>query len=464
MKKAIIIGSAVLLSGCIVEPPRTYYSPQQPYYPETGQYQQQQYPQQYQQQYDPQQYQQQSPDDYQEPAQQPVVSVYVDPPLVQPAPVLVAWAPPPMLVESPPPMPYEGAIWTGGYWVWEGNWVWAYGRWAYAPRPGYSWVNPYYENRNGSVVFVNGFWAAPGVTFVPPPRGISISIGIVSAGVIAGPRCRGPEGVFVPPPPGSHHGLIVPAPIGTSPAVVTGAPPIVNQGMHITAVNGQGNYGRGNRVNIVAPSGSTANGQAVNTAVPVQPHLAASMPPVVHAYAPDPISSRPIPAYIAGHQPAALPGPQSVHIDAGPQPHSYGQQPAPYPQPGGRQINAPENRVQPTESKPQPYEQRQPQYEQKPQQYDQRQPQYEQKPQQYDQRQQQYEQKPQQYEPRQPQNTQQIEQRPAQHEQRPQQYEPRPLTVPQQIPQPVEQKPQQVQQNKEKKEGSEKKLEHDRNQ
>ena len=42
-----------------------------------------------------------------------VVSVYVDPPLVQPEPIAVQWAPPPMLVEVPPPQPYAEAIWTG---------------------------------------------------------------------------------------------------------------------------------------------------------------------------------------------------------------------------------------------------------------------------------------------------------------------------------------------------------------
>ena len=57
----------------------------------------------------------------------PVVSVYVEPPLVQPEPVFVDVAPPPMLVEVPPPQPYPGAVWTGGYWGWQGRWVWCAG-------------------------------------------------------------------------------------------------------------------------------------------------------------------------------------------------------------------------------------------------------------------------------------------------------------------------------------------------
>ena len=267
---------------------------------------------------------------YQAPAPQPVVSVYVEPPLVQPPPVRVEWAPPPMLVETVPPMPYESAVWTGGYWVWEGNWVWAHGRWAGPPQPGYGWVNPYYENRGGSVVFVNGFWAAPGVSFIAPSLSVNIAAGVVGVGVVAGPRPIGPSGVFLPAPPGSHLGLIVPAPIGVAPAVVTSAPPIIHEGMRIninnsttvnnnvTNVTNVRNVTNITNVTVVAPASATANGQAVNAAVPAQPHLAAAMPPVVKAMAPEPASQKAIPAYVAGRQPAALPPPQTVHSEVTP--------------------------------------------------------------------------------------------------------------------------------------------------
>jgi len=266
---------------------------------------------------------------YQAPAPQPVVSIYVEPPLFQPPPIRVLWAPPPMLVEIPQPMPFAGAIWTGGYWVWEGNWVWAHGRWASPPQPGYGWINPYYENRGGSVVFVNGFWAAPGVSFVAPSMSVNIAFGVVAAGVIAGPRPIGPQGVFVPPPPGSHVGLIVPAPIGTAPAVVTGAPPIIREGMHINAnsnnattinnnVSNVRNVTNITNVTIVAPPGATANGQAVNSSVPAQAHLAAAIPPVVKAYAPEPASTKPIPAYVPGRPPVALPPAQVVRSEVTP--------------------------------------------------------------------------------------------------------------------------------------------------
>ena len=45
-----------------------------------------------------------------------VVSVYEEPPLAEPAPIAVGWAPPPMLVEVPPPAPFPYAVWVGGYW------------------------------------------------------------------------------------------------------------------------------------------------------------------------------------------------------------------------------------------------------------------------------------------------------------------------------------------------------------
>ncbi len=296
--KKIIIGTAVLLSGCVVEPAHVYVPPPEPVYVAPAPV-------------------------YQAPAPQPVVSVYLDPPLEQPAPIRVEWAPPPILVETPPAMPYDGAVWTGGYWTWQGTWVWAHGRWAPPPRPGFTWCHPYYENRGGSVVFINGFWAAPGVSFAAPAVGINISLGIVAAGVVRGPALIGPPGVFIPAPPGSHPGLIVPAPIGTAPSVVTSAPPIIHEGMHITTNNTVNNniHNTTNitnvtnvtNVTIVAPASATASGQAVNSSVPAQAHLAAAMPPVVKAYAPEPASAKPVPAYVPGHPLATLPPAQTVH-------------------------------------------------------------------------------------------------------------------------------------------------------
>lgn len=249
------------------------------------------------------------------PAPQEVVSVYVDPPVMQPPPIAVLWAPPPLLVEVPPLMPFAGAVWVGGYWTWEGTWVWARGRWLAPPQPTYAWVQPYYEHRGGTVVFISGHWAPAGVAFVPPPPGLRIAVAVAAPGVVPGPAPMGPVGVFIPPPPGSRPGLIVPAPIGTPPAVVTSAPPIVNVGMRVTVNNNNMTVNTTNVINnvtIVAPPSATANGQAVNALVPAQAHLAATLPPVVHAMAPEPASARPIPAYSANRAPFSLPAPQTV--------------------------------------------------------------------------------------------------------------------------------------------------------
>ena len=305
MKKISLILS-LLLAGCVVEP--AGYVVRQSSYQVPPAYQQSAY--------QAPNYQTTQPESsYQQPA--PVVSVYIDPPLEQPEPILVDWAPPPMLVENVPPMPYQDAVWIGGYWVWQGDWVWAHGRWLAPPRPRYHWVNPYYEHRHGAVVFVNGFWAAPEVDFVAPPFGMSIAIAFVGNGVRRGERPHGPEGVFVPAPPGSHTGLIVPAPIGTPPAVVISAPPIVNVGMRITN-NGNNSTTNFNNVIIAAPANSTANGAAFSHAVPAQPHLAAAMTPVTHAYAPEPTSNQPVPNYSHGRQVINLPPAQMVNPTVNP--------------------------------------------------------------------------------------------------------------------------------------------------
>ena len=69
------------------------------------------------------------------PEPQQVVSVYEQAPEQEPAPVEVASAPPPMLDEPPPPQPAPDVYWTGGYWAWQGTWVWVSGRWLKPPRP-----------------------------------------------------------------------------------------------------------------------------------------------------------------------------------------------------------------------------------------------------------------------------------------------------------------------------------------
>jgi hypothetical protein len=242
------------------------------------------------------------------------VSIAYEPAVSQPPAIAVGWAPPPMLVEVPPPAPFPYAAWVGGYWVWQGEWVWAQGHWMAPPRAQYVWVHPYYEHRGDEVIFVDGHWSPPGVVFVPPPPGVRLVLETPAVGVIAGPPPRGPEGCFVPAPPGSRAGIIIPAPIGTAPAVVTSAPPVVAVGMRITnnvtnVTNNTNvtNITRVTNVTIIAPATSTASGHAVNTSVPAAPHLAAARPAVVQARAPEPVSARPVPTYVPGSRPPVLP-------------------------------------------------------------------------------------------------------------------------------------------------------------
>lgn len=270
----------------------------------------------------------------------PVVSVYIEPPVEQPPPVLVPVAPPPMLVEVPPPAPFPLAVWTGGYWAWHGGWIWSAGRWLTPPQPHYVWVQPYYEHRSDAVVFVGAHWAPPNVVFVPPPATLQLTVSAVIGSFGGGPAPVGPQGVFVPPPPGSRWGLIVPAPVGTPPAVVSSAPPIVQVGMrvesrasnvhnlyetnshnstvigrrvtnNITNVNNITNI---RNVTIVAPAGSTADGHAFQALVPASAHLAAARPAFVRAEAPRPLTERAVPAFRPGEKLPALPAAQPVRV------------------------------------------------------------------------------------------------------------------------------------------------------
>ncbi len=242
----------------------------------------------------------QTEEDYVPPPPPPVVSVFVDPPMEEPEPIGVPWAPPPMLVEDPGPMPFYGAYWTGGYWVWQGEWVWAHGRWLAPPYAGYGWTQPYYENRGGIVIFVPGYWRAPGAVFIAPAPTLTVVVVDARPGAVRGPRCEGPEGVFVPPPPGSRLGIIVPAPVGTAPAVVVGAPPVIHHGMHIRG-DDEGH------VRIEAPAGVTANGLALNFTAPRLAHLAAAQAPVVRVAAPPPASKTPIRSFSPSQGYARLP-------------------------------------------------------------------------------------------------------------------------------------------------------------
>jgi hypothetical protein len=313
-RPAILLGAVAVLSGCVVEappppPPRPVYREYVPPPPPPPQYAPPQYipppppPPQYYPPPPPDAGYAPPPEALQAPA--PVVSVYVDPPVGQPEPIGVPWAPPPMLIEDPGPPPFYGAYWTGGYWVWEGQWVWAHGRWLGAPQPGYLWTHPYYENRDGIVVFIPGYWRAPNVLFVAPAVGVAVVMVAARPGIVPGPRCEGPNGVFVPPPPGSRQGVIVAAPIGTSPAVVVGAPPVRQPGMRVQP-------GENGNFRVEAPPGATFTGRSFSGVAPGQAHLAMAQTPVVRVAAPPPASNAAIHSFSPREGLSTLPPPRPV--------------------------------------------------------------------------------------------------------------------------------------------------------
>src|SRR5258707_1382913 len=151
------------------------------------------------------------------------------------------------------------------------------------PQPQCIWVSPYYENRNGLVIYVAGHWSRS-VRYTPPPPNVYIPVSEARPGYV-GAAPVGPNGVFVPPPPGSRAGVIIPAPIGTPPAVVVSAPPVVRPGMTIqppTNVPNPGNVVNTTNATVVPPPGATQRGPRVRTTFPAEPPAAAGLPRVVH--------------------------------------------------------------------------------------------------------------------------------------------------------------------------------------
>ena len=69
-----------------------------------------------------------------------------------------------MLIDPPPPMPYEGAVWTGGYWGGTpGHYAWVGGRWDHPPHPNGRWSAPHWDkDHDGHYHQTKGEWRDAG--------------------------------------------------------------------------------------------------------------------------------------------------------------------------------------------------------------------------------------------------------------------------------------------------------------
>ena len=92
------------------------------------------------------------------------VSVNVAPEITvaDPEEIVATTEPPEPIYEERLDVPGPGYFWVGGSWGWTGaDWAWAPGRWLLAPE-GRVYIEPYYERVGPNVVYVRGYWGAPG--------------------------------------------------------------------------------------------------------------------------------------------------------------------------------------------------------------------------------------------------------------------------------------------------------------
>ena len=75
-----------------------------------------------------------------------------------PTVVAARQAPPPPIEEVVPPSPGSRHVWTPGYWVWEGRWLWQRGNWTLPPRESAKWVPGRWEEHRGEWVWTPGQW------------------------------------------------------------------------------------------------------------------------------------------------------------------------------------------------------------------------------------------------------------------------------------------------------------------
>ena len=82
---------------------------------------------------------------------------------------VVPEAPPPpqqeVIVEAPGP----DYVWIGGYWVWQGRWVWSPGHWVARPYVGAVFAPGHWIHRGHRWAWEPGHWRRAAI---PPPPGV----------------------------------------------------------------------------------------------------------------------------------------------------------------------------------------------------------------------------------------------------------------------------------------------------
>ncbi|HSD88915.1 MAG TPA: hypothetical protein VLB44_15410 [Kofleriaceae bacterium] len=72
-------------------------------------------------------------------------------------------APPPPQAETPPAPPVQAAVWTAGFWQWDGStWVWIAGSWQLRPATAVTWRAATWQPRGSMHVLVPGGWVRIG--------------------------------------------------------------------------------------------------------------------------------------------------------------------------------------------------------------------------------------------------------------------------------------------------------------
>ena len=103
--------------------------------------------------------------------------------------ISITIAPPVLPVYDQPPCPYDGYIWTPGYWAYDNpdvGYYWVPGAWVPAPQPGFLWTPPYWGWEGGNYLFHAGYWG-PHIGYY---GGVNYGFGYMGTG-FAGGEWRG---------------------------------------------------------------------------------------------------------------------------------------------------------------------------------------------------------------------------------------------------------------------------------